>query len=188
RRRGVGPCPVLTGTLRRHRETADAVAVAAGWSGPMHRDAGWDEFNHEQVLARQPPETGGTDGAGGQSRAEFQRWFEAATRRWSEGRFDDEYDEGFAAFSQRVDGALRRAVDRLAAGGTAVVVTSGGPVAWVAASLLDGGRDGWARLHPVVVNASVTKVVVGGRGTTLVSFNDHGHLETDGVRGLVTYR
>jgi hypothetical protein len=37
----------------------------------------------------------------------------------------------------------------------------------------------------VTVNAGVTKVVRGRSGTTLVSFNEHGHLEAD---GLVTYR
>ena len=42
----------------------------------------------------------------------------------------------------------------------------------------------WMRLNPVTINASVAKVVVGARGTTLVSLNDHGHLEPDHV----TYR
>jgi len=36
------------------------------------------------------------------------------------------------------------------------------------------------------VNTSVTKVVVGDRGATLVSFNEHGHLETH--PDLLTYR
>jgi hypothetical protein len=38
-----------------------------------------------------------------------------------------------------------------------------------------------------MVNASITKVVTGRRGATLVSLNEHGHLE--GVDGIaVTYR
>jgi len=41
------------------------------------------------------------------------------------------------------------------------VVTSGGPIARLAAGLLGGGADLHSRLAPVVVNASVTKVVVG---------------------------
>ena len=45
----------------------------------------------------------------------------------------------------------------------------------------------WPALHRVMVNTSVTKVVRGQRGTSLISFNDHGHLE--GVPGLqITYR
>jgi hypothetical protein len=39
----------------------------------------------------------------------------------------------------------------------------------------------------VTVNSSVTKIVVGRRGQTLVSFNEHTHLETAGD-GFITYR
>ena len=73
-----------------------------------------------------------------------------------------------------------------------MVFTSGGPVSWVAAALLAGGPDEidpaaariWASLNRVVVNSSVTKVVHGSRGSTLVSFNEHVHLEGD----VLTYR
>jgi hypothetical protein len=48
-------------------------------------------------------------------------------------------------------------------------------------------REVWGRLSNVVVNAGVTKVLNGRRGTNLISFNDHSHLET-GDAGLITYR
>ena len=37
--------------------------------------------------------------------------------------------------------------------------------------------DGFLPVNRVAVNAGITKVVVGAQGTTLVSFNEHGHLE-----------
>jgi broad specificity phosphatase PhoE len=121
------------------------------------------------------------------TRVQFQEWFEEATRRWTGGEFADEYDESFERFGLRVDAALRRTAESLGPKQVAVVFTSGGPVSWVAASLLDGGAQLWSRLNPVTINASVTKVVVGRRGSTLVSFNDHSHLE--GVdASLITYR
>ena len=83
--------------------------------------------------------------------------------------------------------ALRRTVERLEPSRTAVVITSGGPISWVAASLLGAGADVWTRLNPVTVNSSVTKVVVGRRGATLVSFNDHTHLEGPDS-ALLSYR
>ena len=67
-----------------------------------------------------------------------------------------------------------------------MVFTSGGPVSWVSATLADGGVPAWARLSRVVVNSSVTKVLSGRRGTHLISFNDHSHLEPD--PDLITYR
>jgi hypothetical protein len=85
-----------------------------------------------------------------------------------------------------VAGALDRTLDRLGPDDTGIVFTSGGPVSWVAAALVDGGVPVWSSLSRVVVNSSVSKVLVGRRGTTLISFNDHSHLETD--PGLLTYR
>jgi hypothetical protein len=67
-----------------------------------------------------------------------------------------------------------------------VVFTSGGPVSWVTAALTDGGVPSWRRMADVVVNSSVTKVVAGGRGVSLISFNEHSHLEAD--KALITYR
>ena len=65
-----------------------------------------------------------------------------------------------------------------------VVFTSGGPVSWIVSHLLGMGTELSNQLNPVTANASYAKVVVGARGTTLVSFNEHGHLEPDHV----TYR
>jgi broad specificity phosphatase PhoE len=177
----VTPTRLLRGRMRRHKQTALAASAAAGWAGPSFADRGWDEFDHVQMLA---VHTGPDSEEAPRERAAFQRWFDEATARWVSGEFDQDYDEPFGAFTARVDDALRRTADGLGSGDTAVVFTSGGPVSWVAASLLGGGTDLWGRLNPVMVNTGVTKVVVGRRGPTLVSINDHSHLEP----GHVTYR
>lgn len=181
--RGVRADLVVSGAMRRHRETAHGLLDGAGWTTAVTEDPGWNEFDHRQMLELHPRQVGGEE----LTRVEFQRWFEEATLRWTGGEYADEYDESFAAFGARVDAALARALERLGTSQTAVVCTSGGPVSWVAASLLAGGADLWTQLNPVTVNASVTKVVVGRRGATLVSFNDHSHLE-DTEGGMVTYR
>ncbi len=182
--RGPRPDVVVRGAMRRHRQTADAALAGAGWDLPVTEDHGWDEFDHQQMLELHPSGVGEGEEL---TRAAFQRWFEQATRRWTGGEHAHEYDESFAAFGARVDDALRRTVAGLGASQTAVVFTSGGPVSWVATSLLGAGAEVWTQLNPVTVNASVTKLVVGARGTTLVSFNDHSHLERP-ENGLVTYR
>ena len=80
------------------------------------------------------------------------------------------------------------AVARAGSGQTAVVVTSGGVVGLVAAGLLgaagDGLPDTWQRLNTVAVNSGVTRVLVGPRGTRLLTFNEHEHLGGE----LLTYR
>lgn len=183
--RGVRPEVLATGRMRRHAQTADGVLAGAGWDAPVEVDAGWDEFDHLQVLAVHDRPT---TVAGESEKAAFQRWFEEATRRWTSGEHDEAYDESFAAFTARVARALAGLADRLGRRGTAVVLTSGGPVAWACASLLADDVDArtalWQRLNPVSVNTGTSTVVCGARGTTLVSFNAHDHLSPD----LLTYR
>jgi broad specificity phosphatase PhoE len=172
-----GPAPdvVVHGSMRRQRETARALVEAAGWDVPVREDPRWDEMDHEALLAAQPWE-----GDPRSDRAEFQAWFEAATDRWIAGSDDGDYAEPWAAFDARVRGAL----DDVAGSGSAAVVTSGGPIAAVTAALLGGGRTAYARVAPVVVNASVTRVIAGRRGLSLLSLNEHDHLRGE----LRTYR
>jgi len=183
--RGVAADVVVAGEMKRHGQTATGVLDGAGWNAGVSVDAGWNEFDHLQVLAvhDQP-----TTAEGESEKAAFQRWFEEATRRWTSGEHDEAYDESFGAFTSRVEAALTRLADALPARGTAVVLTSGGPIAWACASLLadapSARTDLWLRLNPVSVNTGTSTVIRGSRGTTLVSFNAHDHLSPD----LITYR
>jgi broad specificity phosphatase PhoE len=172
--------------MKRHAQTAAGLLEGSGWAAEVDVDGGWNEFDHVQVLAvhDQP-----TTVEGESEKAAFQRWFEEATLRWTSGHHDEHYDESFSAFTSRVEAAMARLVDTVPAKGTAVVLTSGGPIAWAAASLLadssDARTDLWLRLNPVSINTGVSTVVCGARGTTLVSFNAHDHLTSP---DLLTYR
>jgi len=183
--RGVVPDLLVVGEMRRHAQTAASLLEGAGWSHDTEVDAGWNEFDHLQVLGvHDSPEA-----AEGESEAAaFQRWFEEATRRWTSAGHDEAYDESFGAFTGRVDAAMSRLTASLPRRGTAVVLTSGGAIAWVVASLLadaDPARtDLWLRLNPVSINTGTSTIVRGRRGTTLVAFNAHDHLSPD----LLTYR
>ena len=186
--RGLTADVVVAGEMKRHAQTATAVLEGSGWRADVEVDAGWNEFDHLQVLAvHDQPATA----EGESEKAAFQRWFEEATARWTSGDHDESYDESFTAFTSRVGAAMDRLVQALPGKGTAVVLTSGGPIAWAAAALLadgDGPRtDLWLRLNPVSINTGVSTVVCGSRGTTLVSFNAHDHL-THGSADLLTYR
>lgn len=195
--RGVEPDLLLSGGMRRHRQTLEHAADAAGWSTPAEVDAGWDEFDHEQVIAVHEPAYKSQLAMKAdlartlKPRQAFQEMFEGATARWTAGEHDEDYAETFLAFGDRVQAALRRTSARLEAKQTAVVFTSGGPISWVVAALLSptgvGDAELWGRLNITTINSAVTKIVVGRRGTTLLSVNEHGHLETAGP-GLVTYR
>lgn len=174
---GVRPDLVVRGDMRRHRETAEAMLETAGWDLAPEVDGDWDEFDHVTLV-----------GAMGEAlptdRRAFQDLFERATARWVAGH-THEGGESYAAFLARTRAALARAADR-AGTGTVVVVTSGGPIGVAAASLVDPDDPGrlWSAFNTVLVNSSVTRVVVGRSGTRLLTFNEHPHLPAD----RLTYR
>lgn len=174
---GLAPDVVVHGTLKRQQRTAEIAAGAAGWGVELRTDERWNEIDHLAITETHPKHFEGDP-----TPRQFQEWFEAATARWASGEYDDDYDESFVAFRERTEAALGELIDV----GTAVVVTSGGPIAGLTARLLDAGTPTYHQLSAVVVNASITKVVTGRRGTTLVSFNEHGHFA--GRDGLLTYR
>ncbi len=169
------PDVVVHGSMQRQRRTAEIAATAAGWGAVPRLDERWNEMDHVAVLAAQPQDFDGEP-----DRQQFQAWFEAATTRWTSGDHDGEYAESFPVFRERVAAGLAD----LAGARTAVVVTSGGPISAVVTDLLHGDLATYGRLAPVVINASVSTVVAGRRGLTLVSFNEHRHLPGD----LLTYR
>jgi broad specificity phosphatase PhoE len=182
-RAGVHPTALVRGDMRRHRETLEAMVEGAGWSLDVEPDGRWDEFDHLGVVARFPDLPADPFGM---DRKEFQALFERATALWTAG--EEGYDESWADFGSRTSAALADAVARAGSGQTVVVVTSGGVVGLVAAGLLgvtgDALPDTWQRLNTVAVNSGVTRVLVGPRGTRLLTFNEHEHLQGD----LLTYR
>jgi broad specificity phosphatase PhoE len=169
----VAPDAVVHGAMQRQVRTAEIMVKAAGWAVEPVVDARWDEMDHLAVLAAQPQEFDGEP-----DRQQFQAWFEAATARWLSGEHDADYAETWPSFRERVLSGFATLGD-----GTTVVVTSGGPVSVVVAELL-ASVAAYERIAPVVINASLTRVVTGRRGRTLVSFNEHQHLPGD----LLTYR
>ncbi|MFC5289047.1 histidine phosphatase family protein [Actinokineospora guangxiensis] len=172
--RGVRPVAVLAGTLSRQRRTAE-IAVAAGLGGEVGEDARWNEYDHLGLVTElvDPLPT---------DPREFQSALDAALLAWARG-------EPAAAAGTYADFAAAGAAALAAAaeGGTAVAVTSGGVIAALCAGLLGVGPEGVVALNRVAVNAAITKVVIGRSGSTLVSFNEHGHFEGQ-RRDLLTYR
>ncbi len=189
--RGLTPDVLVRGDMRRHRETVEGMVEGGRWATtPAEVDSGWNEFDHLGVVSTYPdlpvPEPGQE-----LDRREFQRYFELATLRWTSGAYDAEYPEAYGAFVARVRAALDRACTAAGPGGTAVVVSSGGPIAAACAALVDPSGDDpatlarlWSRFNTVTVNSSVTRVVVGSTGPRLLTFNEHPHLAGE----TLTYR
>lgn len=186
--REVVPDVVVHGTLRRQRDTAAVMVEAAGWRVAPRVDARWDELDHVAVLAAYgAPDHRALDRRG------FQQAFERATGRWSAGEVADAAGaelESYVDFVARVRAAQAEAAAQAGPGATVVAVSSGGVIATAAALLLGGGEHPgalaalWSRLNAVLVNSSVSSVVVGGTGARLLTYNEHPHVAGE----TLTYR
>ncbi|MBJ7348743.1 MAG: histidine phosphatase family protein [Thermoleophilaceae bacterium] len=178
------------GEMERQRDTATILAAKFGDTAPPQVLTGLNEFDHEEIVFRLKPAYRNkavmmADLARTlQPRAAFQKIFEQALTRWISGEYD-EYTEPYAAFSDRSFAAFETAAEGLT--GNAVLSSSSGAISAITARLLGLGPDGWQELNRVMVNGGLTKVVIGKRGYSLVTINEHAHLEAAGSEFL-TYR
>ena len=106
---------------------------------------------------------------------------ELALEAWVRAGADSPTPETWPAFNERVTSALQAAGS--AGPGTTVVVSSGGVIGALAVSLIGVDPVSFPRLNRVTINCGITRVIVGSAGTTLVSFNEQGHLQG----GMLTY-
>lgn len=174
RRRELAVDQVWSGTLRRQLATAVACLPVAEVDLPVREDAGWNEYDHLGLVQRSLP-----PGAAAPSTREFQRLLDAALLDWCNGAALGE--TSWAGFRERALAALDRVT------GTALVFTSGGVIAAICADLLGMPPEGFITLNRTMVNAGLTKIVRGRSGTSLVSYNEHGHFEGPN-RELLSYR
>lgn len=170
---GFEPTWSVAGSLKRHAQTA--VGVIDAIDGDLYDvDPGWNEYDHLAL-------TGASSAADRPSDPkEFQRNLDASLEAWVGGT-GSAAGESFEEFSGRVLGALEAAVANAGSGQSVAAFTSGGPIALVASHLLTGGPSLFITLNRVVVNASVTTVMVGRGGTRLLTFNEHTHVPRDGI-------
>lgn len=180
RRRGVRPNRVLSGTLQRQRDTAQAALDAAGLDPSYETDERWNEYDHEAVLQHH----GGAPSSAGSG---VQSVLDGALDTWAATAQDSPCAESWPDFETRVVNALQDLAARLGRGESAVVFTSGGVIGAICARLLGLTGTAFLGFNRVTVNAALTKIVQGRSGTSLVSFNDHAHFEGEHA-GLLTYR
>ncbi len=197
---GVGQ--VVTGSLKRHRQTAEACLAGmpgAPGAADWRVDPGFDEYDHVEVLAKHAPQLtdpiAAKDALAGEADAKkaFQKIFAQAMARWMGGRHDADYRESWPAFRARCVGAARRIVDNAGALPSApavVVFTSGGPIAAICQELLGIPNERAAMVNFSLANSSVTRLLFSGKdGRISLSYlNNFAHLEQTGQVEHITYR
>lgn len=173
----------VSGDLPRQRATLDGVLAAFGEVHPGGLpapavDPGWDEYVIPALPGGPSPDLYDTP-------AGYQQVLDAALLRWTAGAADSA--ESYAEYVARTAAAADRAAELAGSGKTVLVVSSAGTITALVARLWGVPAESWPALARAMVNASITKLIVGRRGITVVSTNEHGHLSATDV-GLATFR
>ena len=178
-RRGTRTPIMVSGSLQRQRRTAEIIAGELGLAeSAVSTDVRWNEFDaHALVDAR----LGSHGASGGLSSKEFQVELDCEMQAWIDGG-----NPSWRSFSNGALAALAWIAEETPKGCEAIVATSAGVTAAVVGQLLGLDARGVIALNRVSVNASITTVLSGARGLSLLTFNDHAHVI--GRAGLVTNR
>ncbi|WP_292932174.1 histidine phosphatase family protein [Noviherbaspirillum sp.] len=189
---------VVTGSLKRHRQTADACLMALPKAlrveTEWEQDPDFDEYNHHEVMVRHRPDFEDPEAvkrflaSGPSARHAFQEMFEAAMTRWMDGEFDADYDEPWPAFKQRCVNALQRLLEGADKSQSIIVFTSGGTISAICQHLLKLPDRKMAEMNWSLVNCGVTKLLYRPGRVTLSYLNNYSHLEWLGQPNTITYR
>ena len=176
----VTPTRIIHGEMLRQRQTAEGIQSGLGTELNPQIGTGWNEYQAWELTgALTDP-----DPRAQHDSKIFQAELERGAARWASGDHDSDYSETFTEFTSRVDQALDEACAAMSSGESTIVVSSAGAIAWTAARLLGGGFDQWMACNRVTVNTGITRIISGRNGTSLISFNEHGHQSP----AMVTYR
>lgn len=168
---------MFCGDLPRQRATMAGVLEAFPDAAAPTIDPDWNEYVT-------PPLPEGDDiyRDGGRP---FQDAITSALHEWVDGA--DIGPETYAMYAKRTRAAADRAADAAGSGKNVLVVSSAGSITQLVAQLWDIPPQSWPQMSRTFVNTSITKILAGRSGLTLVSFNAHEHLAALDS-GLLTYR
>ncbi len=188
-RRELNVTRIVAGSARRQRETAAPVAADRGLE--IETDERWNEYETDQVLAHHAEAAASLQGTGeGGAKItsrDFQEVLDGALRGWAQAGSDTAAEQTWPDFLASRSAALDEFAAALGSGETGIVFSSGGVIAALGARLLGGHVDLFPRLNRVVVNSGISRLAVGRAGISLISFNEHAHLDESDPR-LLTYR
>ncbi len=187
---------VRLGTMFRHQQTAvnclrefgqELEQLAADF------DAGWNEYDHQDILRQFRPEFATAKSMMAYIRAQqnpkqvFEDEFNGAINRWLSGEHDSDYLESWSSFTQRVQTALKDTLAAHADSASVAVFTSGGPISLVSQALLGVPKEKIMQMNWTLVNCGVTKLVATGSRVFLSSLNEHTHFEGVQNKRFITY-
>lgn len=183
--RGLAFDAVITGTLRRHRQTWEAIAAGAGW---QHQPLPWPGLNeydshavirsiYTQPLAR--PDTPEL------YRHHF-RLLRDGLAQWMAGTVSPRGMPSYPEFVAGVTSALDH-VRQQHQGQRVLIVSSGGPIATAVGHVLGLSPERTIDLNMRIRNSAVTEFQFSPKRHTLLTYNTLPHLDRPDLADWITY-
>ncbi|MDA0963078.1 MAG: histidine phosphatase family protein [Proteobacteria bacterium] len=178
REAGWVPDRLVTGTLRRQKETL----AAMGFAPAPEEHAGWNEYDFHDLLAVKF--AGNVPAAVRGDRKTHFRTLRDTILEWQGGGLLSAR-ESYAQFAARVADAC--AFARSAAVRRVLVISSGGAIGQLVATTLGAPPAQMIQLNLQVKNTSMTRFIFSGDAFFLNEFNATPHLSATARHNLLTY-
>ncbi|GAB3106413.1 histidine phosphatase family protein [Aestuariicella hydrocarbonica] len=187
RQRNLQVDSILTGTLVRHRETAEGIAQGLQLSSPDFKVfEGLNEFDFHSLInayIKQHPAEALDRNA---PAADFYKLLKKGMQKWSSGELSEGVDETWQHFEERV----RSVIETLQAefhGQKIVAVSSGGAIAMVLRQILQAPSQTVIELNLQIKNTAIAHCYFNPKALRMTSFNHVPHLDTPEREQHITY-
>ena len=180
---------IVTGTLRRHRETAAGIVRGMGRAeSAIEENPAWNEFDFMSLVERYSHQNGGRPVDRSMSPRDYYRLLRKALLAWSEDAVDlgGGAMESWAGFRARTRGALDR-IREFGSSQRVLVVSSGGALASAMQHILDLPTESMIQLNLQTCNTGMHRCYFNERSISLAGFNHIPHLETPERQRYTTY-
>ena len=185
RERGMVFEAVLTGSLKRHRQTWEG--IQQGLQVTQLQALVWpglNEYDSEAVLHSIHPGPLAKPSTPDLYKHHF-GLLRKGLQEWMHGRTQPAGMPLFVDFVQGIKDALAHV--RQHHTGDVLIVSSGGPISTAVGSLLNTPPESMIEMNMRIRNTAVTECVYSPKRTTLVSFNTLNHLDAEAYRDWVTF-
>ncbi|MPW21071.1 histidine phosphatase family protein [Paraburkholderia sp. CNPSo 3157] len=177
---------VMSGTLRRHAQTVDAIWRGLGAPAvECEVHPGLDEYDFHALFRALGEQHTDLARRATRSSRDFFKALRQVLHLWAEGALDDCAPETWSAFQQRVADA--RAAIQHGGGQRVLVISSGGVIAALTQQILHAPAETAIALNMQIRNSSVSHYFFNRETLQLSSFNGIGHLDDPQRRAFQTY-
>jgi broad specificity phosphatase PhoE len=175
---------VLIGTLKRHRQTWEAMAEGAGWVHTPQVWPGLDEYDSHALIQTVHPQPLAKPDTPEMYRHHF-RVLKDALKKWMSGQSEPQNMPSYVDFVLGVTSALDHVRHNYS--GPVLIVSSGGPISTAVGHILGTSPETTIELNLRIRNTSLTEFAYTPKRHMLVTYNSLPHLDDAEHAKLITY-